>query len=325
MSTAIRLRPARLHRAAGALAAAAAALVVLAPGIALAIEPPIDAPPDADGRCDTMPTSYPGNGIPVPADASCSVVTTPTGIPVAEVWAWGDDTGMHWYNYVAEGYVPGDGYALTMCATDDPDAEDVVYVCTTDSYYLLFTMANVFVTWPSDVGEDEYYCESVDVIGPGGVADTAHACGTLSYHAGGELAPPPTTAPPTTPADPPPPPATTPPPPPPATSPDEPIADDSADPAESSPPASTPGAVVPTAGPPATTTPAGPDGLDPRLPEDALGPGPVATPVDSQSVALVEGSSFPVALVYGVAAALALGGIAVLAGPGVIATIRRRT
>ena len=51
----------------------------------------------------------------------------------------------------------------------------------------------------------------------------------------------------------------------------------------------------------------------------------MATPVDSESVALVGGAAFPVALVVALAAALALGGVAVLAGPSAVTAFRRRT
>jgi hypothetical protein len=60
------------------------------------------------------------------------------------------------------------------------------------------------------------------------------------------------------------------------------------------------------------------------LPENAIDPAPDPTPVDSESVAMVDGGAFPVALVFGIAFALALGGVGVLAGPGLIVAFRRR-
>jgi hypothetical protein len=320
MSTTASVRR-RARLGAGVTAAAMLALIAL-PGVALATIPPTEAPPDADAQCETVPTSYPGNGIPVPDGASCAVVTTAAGAPAAEVWAWGDAGGLHWYNYLAEGFTGASGSLLTMCATQDESADGVVYECTTDSYYLLFTMSSLFVTWPSAIEPDHYFCESVDVVGPDYLPVTAYACGAVSAISDdGDAAPePPVT---TTP-----PPVSTPPPatqPPvaPTTDPPDQTTNEPVDPAEPStePPASVdvprPTTTAPT--PSAWTGPGAPHGLP-----EAEGPGPAATPVDSQSVALVGGAAFPVALVFMLAGALALGGIGVLAGPSALAAFRRK-
>ena len=286
----------RRHRRLASAAAATGVLALLTvlpavgmSGIALATTPP-QPPADADASCDTSPTSYPGNGVPVPGGASCVVVTTPAGVPVAEVWAWGDDAGLHWYNYVAEDYRPGGGSALTMCATEDEAAGGSAYICTTDSYFLLFTVSDLFVTWPAIVDADLYFCESVAVVGLDDLVTTAHACGTLRGVSRGESIPVP-------------PPTTTPPP-----------ADPSPPPTSSTPPA------APAPSVPVDATPDRPV-ADVAAPEAE----PMATPVDSESVALVGGAEFPVALVVALAAALALGGVAVLAGPSAVTAFRRRT
>jgi len=298
-------------------------------GIALATTPP-EPPADADASCDTSPTSYPGNGVPVPGGASCVVVTTPAGVPVAEVWAWGDDAGLHWYNYVAEGYRPGGGSALTMCATEDEAAGGSAYICTTDSYFLLFTVSDLFVTWPAIVDADLYFCESVAVVGLDDLVTTAHACGTLRGVSQGESipVPPPTTTPP--PADPSPPPTSSTPTPPTTTAPVDPPAEEPAPTTEptTSEPVTPPSAPVPTSTPPAAPAPSVPVDATPDRPvADVAAPEaePMATPVDSESVALVGGAEFPVALVVALAAALALGGVAVLAGPSAVTALRRRT
>lgn len=334
-----------MHRVSGVrrprrrLAAAAgivALLTVLSSGgmsgIALATTPP-EPPADADASCDTSPTSYPGNGVPVPGGASCVVVTTPAGVPVAELWAWADDAGLHWYNYVAEDYRPGGGSALTMCATEDEAAGGFDYVCSTDSYFLLFTVSDLFVTWPAIVDADLFFCESVDVVGLDDLVATAHACGTLSGGVAGESvpAPPPTTTTPP-PADPSPPPTSSPPTPPPTTALVDPPAEEPAPTTEPtrSEPAAPPSAPIPTSStPPTAAAPSAPvDATTPgrpvadEMPPDAA---PMATPVDSESVALVGGAAFPVALVVALAAALALGGVAVLAGPSAVTAFRRRT
>ncbi len=297
--------------------------LIALPGVALATSPPPEAPPDADARCDTVPTSYPSNGIPVPDVASCAVVTTAADVPAAEVWSWGDDSGLHWYNYIAEGFTGAGGSLLTMCATDNDAAEGSVYQCTTDSYYLLFTVSNLFVTWPSTIEPDHYFCESVEVVDSDFVPTTAYACGLVSAITDdGDAAtpqPPATTTPPPTSALPP----TTQPPLPPTTAPPDQTTDE---PVESTEPTSAPQS---SSDAPALTTTAptiaawtGPD--VPHGLSESGGPGPVATPVDSQFVALVGGAAFPVALVFSLAGALALGGIGVLAGPNALAAIRSR-
>ena len=326
----------RRHRRLASAAAATGVLALLTvlpavgmSGIALATTPP-QPPADADASCDTSPTSYPGNGVPVPGGASCVVVTTPAGVPVAEVWAWGDDAGLHWYNYVAEGYRPGGGSALTMCATEDEAAGGSAYICTTDSYFLLFTVSDLFVTWPAIVDADLYFCESVAVVGLDDLVTTAHACGTLRGVSQGESipVPPPTTTPP--PADPSPPPTSSTPTPPTTTAPVDPPAEEPAPTTEptTSEPVTPPSAPVPTSTPPAAPAPSVPVDATPDRPvADVAAPEaePMATPVDSESVALVGGAEFPVALVVALAAALALGGVAVLAGPSAVTALRRRT
>lgn len=310
-------------RVAAALFGSSVLLLLVLPGVSLASTNPPGAPPDADGRCDTRPTSYPGNGIPVPDDASCSVVLTRAGTATAEVWSWADADGLNWYNYLVEGYAPGGGSLLTMCATDDEAAEDLVYECTTDSYYLLFTMANLFVTWPSAIEPDHYYCESVDVIAPDGVLVTSYACGTINGTSDDDSAlgpPPPTSPPPTSP------PPTSQPPAVPTTEPIEPVDDDPIGPDEPSQPGGSVGGPAPTTPAVTAVVTSGPDAQNPRgLPEDAFDPVPTATPVESQWVARVGGAAFPVSAVFVVAGALALGGVGVLAGPGAIAAVRRRT
>ena len=313
-----RTRPPSRHLlGTGLLALAAAALLTL-PGVALAVTPPPGSP-DSDGDCDTVPTSYPSNGEPVPLSAACELVITPVGTTVAEVWSWGDGTGLHWYNYLSEGYTAESGDALTMCATRDDSAAGVEYVCTTDSYYLLFTMSNLFVTWPSDADADLYYCESVEVVGFDGAPATGHACGTLYSDSEGAPGPPTSTPPPADPTQP----VTSAPTQPPTTP---------ADPESDEPEETDEPTAAPTTAPQATTSaPAvaettGPSLDNPReLPENAIDPAPAQTPVDSESVAMVEGGAFPVGFVVAVAGALAIGGIAVLAGPGAIAARRRRT
>ncbi|MEJ7727090.1 MAG: hypothetical protein WKH47_08750 [Actinomycetes bacterium] len=334
-----RISGVRRHRrrrlAAAAAGTAIFALLTVLPavgmsGIALATTPP-EPPADADASCDTSPTSYPGNGVPVPGGASCVVVTTPAGVPVAEVWAWGDDAGLHWYNYVAEDYRPGGGSALTMCATEDEAADGFAYDCSTDSYSLLFTVADLFVTWPAIVDADLYFCESVDVVGLDDLVTTAHACGTLSGVSRGESVPgpPPSTTPP--PADPSAPPTSSPPTPPPTTAPVDPPAEEPVPTTEPtrSEPAAPPSAPIPTSStPPTAAAPSAPVDATPGRPvadETPPDAAPMATPVDSESVALVGGAAFPVALVVALAAALALGGVAVLAGPSAVTAFRRRT
>ena len=323
VSATFRVRRCHPRVAIGLLGLALAALLAV-PGAARATTPPTEPPTDADASCDTVPTSYPGNGVPVPDGASCAVVTTPAGIPVAEVWAWGDEGGLHWYNYLAEGYTPGTGYPLTMCASEDDSADGLEYECTTDSHFLLFTMSNLFVTWPSSIETDFHYCESVDVVGPDGTPVTGHACGTLSELSDVDDGAP---APPTTPPTSSPPPASSPPPEVPTT---EPAGGGSEEPADPDDPASQPveppGATVPTTTAPTAPVPSRPDvGNSDGISEDAFAPGAVATPVGSQTVAQVEGAAFPVALVFVLAAALGMGGVGVLAGPSAIAALRRRT
>lgn len=324
-----RPRLATVALAAGVTALLTALPLLALPAVASATAPPPPPPADADARCDTSPTSYPGNGVPVPGGASCVVVTTADAVPVAEVWAWSDETGLHWYNYVAEGYTPSSGSALTMCATEDEAADETTYVCSTDSYLLLFTIADLFVTWPAEVETDLYFCESVDIVGVDGLALAAHACGTLSgvMQDEGAQVPPPTTPPATTEPTP------TPTPSPPAEAPTIAATDPPADAPDrtteptSSDPAATPNASPPPAAAPSPPGPPAPvDGDPTRLADDsALDSAPVATPVDTASVALVGGAAFPVALVLALAVALAAGGVAVLAGPSALAAFRRRT
>lgn len=317
-------RSARRLSAGAAIAGSTLAAVLLMPGVALGSTPPPEPPADADASCDTAPTSYPANGGPVPAGASCAVVTTPTDVPVAEVWVWSDDTGLHWYNYLAVGYTDG-APGLTMCATEDSTAAGLEYECSTDSYFLLFTMPNRFVTWPFGLGGDLHYCESVDVVGPDAVPVVAHACGVLSASTDGE-------------SEPPPPPSSAPTQPPPTSEPSPPAEQPTSSATASAPEASDPAeeSTAPTGGSPGmpdtppeeigAAEPAPSGGTAPGNSADAvlLDPAPGATPVESQSVALVAGAAFPVALMLAIAAALGLGGVAVLAGPGAFAAVRQR-
>jgi hypothetical protein len=89
-------------------------------------------------------------------------------------------------------------------------------------------------------------------------------------------------------------------------------------------PVAPPGEPRPPTDLPTTVASSGSDRADPnQLPGD--GPRAVATPVDFQSVGLVGGGAFPVAVVLVLAGLLALGGVAVLAGPSALAARRRRT
>jgi hypothetical protein len=249
-------------------------------------------------------------------------VTTEAGVPVAEVWAWGDDVGLHWYNYVAQDYTPGSGSVLTMCATDNDEFSDLEYECSTDSHDLLFTAANMFVAWPSSIDVDHHFCESVDVVGLDGVPMRSHACGTMPNLADGDSAPGPpaqTTPPPSSP-----PPPTNPPPEPSTAGPTGPVDEpDILDPSDSEPGVA-PNDPRPPSNQPTSASSSGPGRADPnQLPGD--GSHAVATPVDSQSVALVGGGSFPLALVVVLAGMLALAGVGVLAGPSALSALRRRT
>lgn len=288
--------------------------------------------PESDGSCETVPETYPGNGEPVPLDAMCAVVATDTGVPVAEVWAWRDGAGLHWYNYVLAGHEAVGSDALTMCASTDPGDAGLVYSCTTESGTLLFTSGSLFVTWPTEGAGALHFCEAVDVVDQAGAWSLGRACGTIAASGFGAT-PTPTQTPTDEPADPPvdetpastpvpsePPATTTAVAPPPTTDEGE---------AEVAPPppaddtSGTPASSATTVAPTSVETPEAAPSDDTDLPDQGADD-TVALPVGSEVVATVGDSPFPVLLVVLVALALGVGGVGVLAGPGVRQAQRRR-
>jgi len=271
----------------------------------------------------------------VPLEATC-VELSVDGKSVGEAWTWGDVDGVRLYNYAAVG-IPATEGRVMMCGTTDSSAADVEYTCTPESSYLLFTVAGAFVEWTEAPAAELYFCERVS-FGTGVDAVIAGACSTVP-HPGSEdsgadgagttdVTDVPTAAPtegssasaapdPVPSAS-----AAAKESPPPSDVPSDPAADGS----ESTPtpgPGSSAGAMdgsttansaggAATAAPPTRTV---------RPADSDLA---AATPVDSESVALVGGARFPMGPVLVLAVVLALGGYVTLAAPGFVQARRRR-
>lgn len=297
------------------------------------VAPVADLASDTDGSCDTPPASYPGDGDPVPVDAGCTLVLGPDGAVVGEAWSWRDELSVHWYSYSASTSGELATGSVVMCGSTDPARAGVVYDCSPESPYLLFTVSNTFVELPASPTGPLHYCESVTFTGALGPV-TGTACASVVARASSEAA------------------ATTPPPvEPDASAPTSPVAPpttDSVDPAPPPSPTSAPTSTpVPTAtaDPPPSpvdtdlpaeteSVPADPPSTTPSAPVDATPTGDVSTsldlptidstPLDSVSVAVVGGARFPLGFVIALAIGLALGGIVMLAAPGAAAARRHR-
>lgn len=289
-------------------------------------------PVDADGSCDTRPATYPADGVPVPADAGCALLVGAGSAVVGEVWSWRDLDSFHWYSYPAATVGDGSAGSVLMCGSTDPARAGVVYDCSADSPYLMFTVSNVFVEWPAPPSDPLHYCQSVSFDG-GSAPMTGTACASVQTMTSD--APVPTTTS-TTEAGPT---ATTPPPAPkpgPSAEPTQPAVPPT--------PANTPVPTDATGGTPATpgqstaptaSAPSPPDvpeatsieaAPDPTGPVGAAATAPAAdsTPLESVSVAVVGGARFPLGFVIALAVALAVGGIAMLSAPSLAAARRRR-
>lgn len=316
------------------------ALLAAAPPAQAGGSVPPAAPTD-DGSCETRPTSYPADGEPVPEGAGCTQIGGADGAVIGEVWSWLDADSVQWYNYAVSSLPPAIDGTVVMCGSTDPGAAGLDYICTAESTYLLFTVAGVFVEWPTTPPDALHFCEQVS-FGTGSGAVVGDACSSVERDLvdhdplGG--APPTQT--PTAPTAPPSESPTAPPPPesPPVTS----VPSDGAEPSdefedaagEPTVGATGSAAVSPTEpGPqlavevlpsidPSGTTVTGPAPTGPLLDPGPEEP-PAATPVQGASVALVGGSRFPMGLVLGLAVALALGGYVMLAAPGLMAARRR--
>lgn len=289
-------------------------------------------PSDSDGSCDTAPASYPADGEPVPAEASCTLVRGTDDAVVGEVWSWRDATSVHWYSYPAASTAEITEGSVIMCARTDPAAAGVVYACSADSSYLLFAVSSVFVEWFAPPTGQLHYCQAVRF--EGGASDvTGTACASVALADTGTPTPTPspldnlaTVAP--TPSPTPEPTASDAPPPAPAT------ASPTAPPAQATPAAPPPASNEPApTTPPLTSAPFVPIQVPdtsaitvPTVPAAGVEPAAaaVSTPLESASVAVVGGARFPLGFVIALAVALAVGGIVMLSGPGFAARRRRR-
>lgn len=360
---AFRTTASTVARAAGA-ALLAVALVVsvllvsapLAHAVNSDVAPPDIVPSDTDGSCETPPAGYPADGEPVPARAGCTLVIGADDSVVGEVWSWRDATSVHWYSYPAATTQIAAGSVL-MCGSTDVATAGLVYECSADSTYLLFTVSSVFVEWPASPTGPLHYCQSVRFERAEGDL-TGTACSSVALAV--TDAPAPTTSPldnlataapapsstqsapvpgPTVSVEPSPPapataapgtapaPTTPVPPPPPfaeTTFPTAPTALTQTEPTSTSSSSTMPTTTSTSAA--LSSSSQGDAGPAPAAPTVGSEPGPVtgSTPLEAASVAVVGGARFPLGFVIALAVALAVGGIIMLSGPGFAAARRRR-
>lgn len=327
---------------AAALAPAALAVAMAAAPAALAGESEPPAGPIDDGSCETRPTSYPADGEPVPEDAGCTLILAADLAVIGEVWSWADADSIQWYNYASSSLPPPVSGEVIMCGSTDEEAAGVVYTCTAESTYLLFTVSGVFVEWPTAPPDALHFCERV-AFGTGPSAVVGGACSSVLYDPVGNDplggVPPTQTASPS-PSNPSEPPTQPPPPedsPPPTTAPSDgavPGNDPAGGTSEPTQEQTSGGGVAPSeSGPadpaggspsaqPGATSPDDREATALPLPPDESGR-PAATPVQGTSIATVGGSRFPMGFVLVLAVALGLAGYVTLAGPGLVAARRQ--